>query len=337
MRVKVGLAVAMLASVPAFAEEMKNEVKSRIGAEFDVAYISSTGNGVKDSKSDGGFAQQKMDLFYHFEHDKTKAMVQFDLLKPIYNDAISMFDDAWVQYSFDDAFNLKYGIEWANNNYYGLNSWVYPGNGAWLGLQHGSPKLEVNGKVSGLTYNLQTWENPAIEKDRTKSDQDSGLFQNMNLMLQYNMDQVEAGVIYQAVGKYDSYATENNVEVKTEHKATAGYQVYGKFMQKDMFDAWLRYTQLEKDTDSKNGTVISLGGSYTAMPVAGFYLAVHMFNDIIGKDDKDVKRTDIDFKVDHKMNANLAYFFQFVNHGKKSDDDTSAAYNDIILGMQARY
>lgn len=326
---------------------LADEVKSRIGAEFDIGYFNTSGNGVTDSKANSGFTQQKMDVFFHFEQEKVKAMVQVDLnnlgitttssvstddsgnTSVASSSTAKALDDAWVQYSFSETFNLKWGYEWAFNNYYGLHSWFY--FGPHLDLAHGTPKLEVNGKVAGVTYGLQLWEDESA--DQTVDDKDSGLFSNYAAKVQYNVEGVEAGIIYHMDGGYDIKDASGNT-VKAED--ATGYQVYAKYTHKSAAHAWLRMTQRQITSEQEGGADTSIGLGYTGIDRVGIYLANHTVETIVAKNGESKSGTSLDFKVDYAMNKNLKYFIQHINYSKDFSG-AAEAFSTTALGLQARY
>ena len=189
---------------------------TNLGAKIDVAVFEQTGNGVENSKSNTGIAQQKVDLFFLHSARNTTILIQFDFLQPSF---IQSFDDAWAQYTFQKELALKAGIDMALSNSYGYFTEFY--RPVIIDEVRGVPKIEFNGQISSISYALQMWEDEPA--DQSTDDKDSGILTNFAIEAKYKARNMEAGLIY----RVDKGWEDDNTNTKEEDKT--GYQLFGKY------------------------------------------------------------------------------------------------------------
>lgn len=239
-----------LAATSSFAE-----VKT--GLEADLSITSVSGDGTDSAKSDIGIHVNKADFLTSFssESKKTTAMIQTDLLQlaGVAGGAAStsLFDDAWVQFSFNDMINVKGGIEETFSKRFG--KWSDVGFNTYNEIDARNVKLELNGKASGVSYGLQTWEDEAA--NMAADDVDTGLFTNMALRASYAMDMFEAGFIYttdQGVANGEKNADAN----------VSAYTVHGQYWMKDLGLSLFGKYMGTMAKDMKGGTNLIVGAEY---------------------------------------------------------------------------
>jgi hypothetical protein len=311
--------------------------ETRVGAEFDVAVKNSSGTNTKDTKGDMTIKQGKVDLFMHYSADKTKAVVQFDLLSsPISSnvevDATSgmptgvtstmksVFDDAWLQYSVNDKLNVKLGIDWA------YRLWIY--NSAFesyagiMDYVHGVPKLELNGAANGIVYGIQMWED--VAPDQSADDEDGALGTNMALKVGYKKDAIDAGLIYRMDKGYGEGAAK--VEDKT------GYALYANY-KAAAYAVNFGHTQQLINKDQKKDTTTQVKVSYLALNPVSLHLLFTM--DTPEESAGDYTQNIVDLAAKYKVNDNLTYFGQLINYGETAEG--TQAYSDLYLGLEGRF
>lgn len=334
------------------------EVEKKIGAEFDISYKHKSGNGEKDSKAEGGFTQEKMDLFFHFKADKLKAKVQFDVLSPSIeakstatgpdgNGKISvetkvgmkkaMIDDGWIEYAFDPLFALKLGIEQPKSNLYGEFTELYKPT-RYQADDYGAVRMEFNGKSGDISYALQFWDDVAA--DQTKDDLDSGLGTNMAVFGKYSTEMLEAGVAYKLNAGYKDDSAD---EVK-ETKDVSAYQLFAKYsLVEQGLSFWLQYNQNELDEDYEGNTSAIFGLSYGVNENVETHFSVNAVTTKSKKDDDaDESKSGniIQLVAKYKMTDELSYFAQVVNYGGNTygkDKKGEESVNQIGLGLQGRF
>ncbi|MBQ49079.1 MAG: hypothetical protein CMP10_16990, partial [Zetaproteobacteria bacterium] len=114
LKSRIHTTAAAIFFLTGFVVANESRAESSIGAEYDAAVISRSAD-----NSDTTIALKTIDLFFFFQADKTKAYVQLDLLNPKWTSTAvdtdvantnKAFDDAWIQYGFNDSLKLKVGI-----------------------------------------------------------------------------------------------------------------------------------------------------------------------------------------------------------------------------------
>ena len=309
----------------------ESQAESFIGAEYDAAIISRSAD-----NSDTTIALKKIDLFFHFKADKTKAYVQLDLLNPKWTSTAAdtdvantnkAFDDAWIQYGFNDSLQLKIGIEEAYQILRGINTELRKGIG--LDKRQGIPKIELSGNFeTGMYYGLLLWED--VPQDLSASDKDGAIGSNISTKFGYRTENIDTGLIYVNDQGYTNGAT-------TVKDAT-GFSLYLRY-KRDNYGVYAKIGRREITDDQKGGDMTILGGQYYVNETVSALIALTIHKEAEAKTGQGSQQTIIDIATKFRMNNNQNFFIQYLSESKyrnSAGTDIKAA-GEIAIGTEGRF